>query len=225
MFGVESDGKIGFMTNIDSNLSNLKLQASLTQPLTNLYMSDVMYQDLTSKIIFYEAKKPYIYIVCGNETSDELSIPVRIDLPDELPERIGHPICYYDNKIYIGLATPIVIDLKNTIPDRIDGSFMVENLKSHYQSLPFTPDHVFLIGADSDSAHDKLFVGEMHREDVIGTLSGEAHAATIFNNTEESMKLRSDVDNSIVDKGFVFTNRSNTDRLINFIAIKEDHYS
>lgn len=175
--------------------------------------------------VLYNLNANYIYIVSIDDTDESAFLFTKVDIPCGFPDMIGHPFCIHDDKLFVGTANPVIIDLRNTIPDRIDGSFMVENSKKHYQTLPFTPDHVFLLGADSDSNHDKVFIGEIHREDVVGASGNGHHSSTIFNNTEQSIRCRSDIDDTIVERGFIYTNRSNTDRLINFIAIKEDHYS
>ena len=166
-------------------------------------------------IVIYDSKQSCIYIDYFDDENLETYSAVKVDLPEQAGEHIGHFICYNSDKLYIGLSTPLMVDLINTLPDRIDGSFMVENSAEHYQTLPFTPDHVFLFGANSDSSHDKLFFAEIHNLH---------ESSVVFNNTEESLKYRSDVDNVIVEKGFKFVNRTNTDRLINFIAIKENKY-
>lgn len=174
-------------------------------------------------VVIYDSKQSCLFIDYFDDAELETYSAIRVNLPEVPSDSVGHFICYNNDKLYVGLSCPVMVDLLNTIPDRIDGSFMIENSATYYQTLPFTPDHVFLFGADSDSTHDKLLIGEIHREDILG--SSEDHRSSIvFNNTEESLRYRSDTGNVIVERGFKFVNRTNADRLINFIAIKENRY-
>ena len=174
-------------------------------------------------IVIFDAKYSCLYIDYFDDDNLDSYSAIKVDLPNNSIESIGHFICYSNDKLFVGLDCPVMIDLINTVPDRIDGSFMIENSKEHYQTLPFTPDHVFLFGADSDSSHDKLLIGEIHKDDILGSSSTDK-SSLVFNNTEKSMKHRSDVSNVIVERGFRFVNRTNADRLVNFIAIKENRY-
>lgn len=203
------------------NVKRVKSRETLPVALSS---TDIFFDDNANPIVvIYDAKQACIFIDYFDDENLETYSAIRVNLPNISTDPIGHFVCYNNDKLFIGLDCPVMIDLRNTLPDRIDGSFMVENSAEHYQTLPFTPDHVFLFGADSDSTHDKLLIGEIHREDILGS-SEESKASVVFNNTEESLKYRSDVSDVIVERGFKFVNRTNADRLINFIAIKENRY-
>ena len=116
-----------------------------------------------------------------------------------------------------------IIDLRNTFPDVMEGSFYVSAGEVHNQILPFTPDHVFLMTADSDSQINRFISAEIHRDSDLKVNGSDYSSITFFDSFDDNINYRVDTINRITNNGFIFANHTNEDRYINFIAIKEDY--
>jgi len=174
-------------------------------------------------LFFYKVGDYHLYMEILN-SPDELWRPIKIDLLSPIELDSSHLICYYDDKIIIGTKIPSIINLRDTYSDIIEGTFIVMAGEIHRESLPFTPDHVFLFGAKSYICDSKFLLGEIHSEKIVTVNGSNQSTLTTFNNTNSSIGVRSESENKILTKAFVFKNNTMSDRHINYIAIKEDHY-
>lgn len=161
----------------------------------------------------------------AEDPADYNQLLTKIELPEPMTNDGDHNICYHDNKLYVGLSRPVIIDLVDTYPDIVEGSFLIGSGETHREELSFTPDHVFLFGAKTYSKSSKFLLAEIHNEDDVVIDGSEMSSITFYNNTLSSIGYRSDVGNKIITNGFTFVNNTLSDRHINFIAIKENHYT
>ena len=165
-----------------------------------------------------------IYMSIINDKDDAMMHITRIDLPSVIDYDNAHVICYHSGKILIAGRRPMIITIDQEYPDIVESSFVVASGEVHRESLPFTPDHVFLFGAKSYNENDKMFSGEIHRTEEM-YIDGLGHKVGVFyNNTPTTIKHRSDKESLIMENCFMFANNTLTDRHINYIAIKENHY-
>lgn len=216
-----NDGCIGMRSNNNGNIFREIVAYLDNKP---KYMRAIIDEYGRYLYIFYNLNENFIHLGIVNDKDDNTFNLTKIDLPDKIDKDNGHLFCYHRNKIIVGTPHPIIININDTYPDIIEGSFNVLSGELHREPLPFTPDHVFLFGANSYNKDNRFIIGEMHRDREI-SLDGTAHSSmTFFNNTLETMDYRSDINNQIMDNAFVFANNTINDRHINYIAIKEDHY-
>lgn len=218
--GTVESGDIQSIATLSENL-NISRIYSFTD--SNDYLISVYYDSsaLNRIYILIDNFIPNVY-VANEKTIKNLII---VDLPESINCDFGHPICYRDGKLLIGMTRTITIDMLVTIPSVVEGSFFIKAGDLHNQSLPFTPDHVFLFNGNSIKESSKFLLSEIHRDTDISLDGTSYRALTFFDNGGEVINHRVDSIDQIVTNGFIFMNETMNDRYINFTAIKENQYS
>lgn len=198
--------------------------------LTNVYsFTDSL--DYTISVFYDAFNVNKLYILVDNSLPNEYVVNdksiknlLEVEIPDGFVCNFNHLICYKNQKLVINGSRIMTIDLHITLPNMIEGCFYVDVEGMANQSLPFTPDHVFLFNANSPNEMSKFLLAEIHRDEFVKLDNAPCNSITLFDNGVAHVEERADVSTQIIENGFIFVNETMKDRYINFIAIKENQY-